>query len=176
MRFYVRLLIAIIGLAVIGAVFFFNKSYVVEAAVKDGQKYGDWSASCKKEDKKNHNCILTQQINAPASNENKQEVIAIYQIGYFDSKLKMSQLLPTNVSIKPGTAIITDKQLLAHANYSVCTQVGCNAIVEISEAEINKILNSQEIVLGFINADGKQVGLPFSSNGLREGLKAIKGK
>ena len=45
---------------------------------------------------------------------------------------------------------------------------------EISEQDLASILSSDKNMLGIINAEGKQVNLPISVKGLKEGIEALR--
>lgn len=167
----------VIGLAIISAVFIFTKPNSVEASKQEGKKFDDWVVSCSKPDEKTKTpqlCFLIQQVNI--TKEDKQELIAIYQIGYFGSnkELKMIQTLPLGIRIEAGTSIVVSKNLVAPGKYSTCTALGCQAVAAISDADLKTILGSKEANLVFMNLDGQQVPLPLSTKGLEEGLKYIK--
>lgn len=165
------------GLAIITTIFLLTKSGHVEASDKEGKKFDDWSVQCTKEDTKNNvsaMCLLSQQINV--TKDDKQEPLALYQIGYIGPKkeLKMVQTLPLGVRVDAGTSIVSSKKLIAPGKFSVCTQNGCQAVAEISDADLKTMLKTNENTVVFMNIEGKQVAMPISTKGLEEGLKFIK--
>jgi invasion protein IalB len=167
----------IIGLAIISTVFIITKPSSVEASKQEGKKFDDWVVSCSKADEKTKTpqvCFLTQQVNI--TKEDKQEVVAIYQIGYFgpNKELKMIQTVPLGIRIEAGTSIVSSKNLVAPGKYTTCTNLGCQAVATISDADLKTILGTKEANLVFMNLDGQQIPLPLSTKGLQEGLKYIK--
>jgi invasion protein IalB len=165
------------GLAIITIVFLLTKSGNVEASDKNGKQFDDWSVQCNKEgpeDKKITVCLLTQLVNV--TKDDKQEPLALYQLGYIGPKkeLKMIQTMPLGIRIDAGTSIISSKKLIAPGKFSVCTQVGCQAVADISSSDLKTILNNNENSVVFMNIEGKQVVMPLSTKGLEEGLKFIK--
>lgn len=165
------------GLAVMGLGLFFGSPSRVDAAVKDGKAFSDWVVKCTTSTDKKQICFLQQSLNS--TKDDKQQLLAMYQVGYFGSgktrSLKMIQTIPTDVSITPGTSIISSKKLVAPGKYVSCTKDSCQAIADISDNDLKTILSSgSNPIVGFMNSVGQQVNLPFSTKGLEEGLKALK--
>ena len=172
-----KLIFVFLGLAVIVAVFLLTKSTYVQASQKDGKKFDDWSVSCTKEDSKASIpavCLLSQQINV--TQDNTQQPLALYQIGYIGAQkeLKLISTLPLGVRVDAGTSIISSNKLIVPGKFTVCTQSGCQAVADLSEEDLKTLLNSTENTVAFMNIEGKQVAIPFSTKGLAEGLKFIK--
>ncbi len=171
-----RSLFVTTGLAVIGLGLFFGNPSRVDAAIKEGKKFSDWVVNCTTTADKKQVCFLSQTINS--TKDDKQQVLAIYQVGYFGSgktrSLKMVQIIPTDVSIAPGTSIISSKKLIAPGKYVNCTKDSCQAIVDISDNDLKIILSDGNPSVGFMSSVGQQINLPFSTKGLEEGLKALK--
>ena len=173
-NYYKKTLFIIAGLSVIGASFFFSKSNIVEAAIKDGEKFGDWNVSCVKNNNKKQLCFLAQQVTT--TKDDKAQIVAAYQIGYFgkDKKLNMTQILPLGLNLLLGTSIISSEKLIAPGKFTTCIASGCFALAEISNQDLETLLSSTNNAIGFINAEGKQINLPISTKGLKEGLAALK--
>lgn len=167
-------LFVLFGLSIIIILFLLGKQNIVEASLKDGQRFDDWTVTCNSTKDKKKICILTQQVSA--TKKDKVEVLAIYQIGYFESgeKLKMVQILPLGVNLLAGTTIFSGEKLIAPAKYEICTQIGCQAVVKISDQDLDTILSSANNFLMHINSEGEQVNWPISNKGLKEGLDALK--
>jgi len=176
-----------VGLTVIGLGLFLGNPSNVDAAVKEGQKFTDWVANCAVDANKKQVCFLTQSVNVTTKDEKtkeeKQQTIAVYQIGYFPTdkadskvkKLKMIQMIPNDVSITPGTLIISNKKLLSAGKYIGCNKDFCNAMTDISDGDIKTILSSEgDLFVGIINSAGQQVNYPLSAKGLKDGLKALE--
>lgn len=165
------------GIAVMGLGLFLGNPNRVDAAVKEGQAFSDWVVKCTTSTDKKRVCFLNQALNS--TKDDKQQVVAIYQIGYFGSSkersLRMVQIVPPDVSVTPGTSVISSKKLVAPGKYVNCTKDSCQAIADISDSDLKTILSSDgNPVVGFMNSVGQQVNLPFSTKGLKEGLKALK--
>jgi invasion protein IalB len=170
-----KTLFILAGLAIISAGFFYGKSNIVQASLKEGQKFNDWGANCVVDENKKQVCFLSQQYRI--TKDKKTEVVAEIQIRYLpaNKKLIMIQALPLNVMLIPGTAVISNDKTIAPAKFSVCSATGgCQAMVELSSSDIESILTSENNFIGFINYDGKQANIPISNKGLKEGLAALK--
>lgn len=166
-----------IGLLITTAIFTFSKLNVASAAKTDGKKFGDWQVSCTPADEKaktSEVCLLTQQVNI--TQEDKQQPIALFQIGYFGPKkeLKLVETLPLGVRIEAGTSIISSKKLIAPGKYTTCIAGGCQAVVPLTDADLKTLLSNTENAVAFMNLEGKQMNLPISTKGLEEGLNYIK--
>lgn len=182
-----QLLFVLTGLIIITVCTFFGKFYAVDASVKEAQKFDDWVVSCSKDDKSGKRiCALCQEVNVKKdkhddaqNSDGKNEklpIVATYQIGYFDQKkLQILEILPLGVGLQAGTSIISeDKKLFAPGKYTVCNNIGCYAIADLSDKDLDILLSSNSNFVGVINAEGAQVNIPISTKGLRQGLKALR--
>lgn len=144
------------------------------ASVKPDQKFADWTVVCNGTDKEKI-CFLTQQVNN-TTEDKKTEAIAVYQVGYFkkDKTLFINQIVPLGVAIQPGTSIISDKKLIIAGKFTICTNGGCNSLAEISNSDLNQLLSNEKAEVAIMFQDGKQVNLPLTTKGLKEGIKALK--
>lgn len=169
-----KTLYTITGLAIIATSLFFGYPSSVKAVAKRGQIFGDWAIAHSIDEKQQPVYSLTQQLTT--TRDGKDEIIVIYRIGYFgkDQKLSMIQSLPLDISILPGTAIISAKKLIAPGKYFSCNSEICSAFAEISADELQIMLANDDNSLVFVNLAGAQVVLPISNKGLKDGLKALK--
>ncbi|MFK8040244.1 MAG: invasion associated locus B family protein [Rickettsiaceae bacterium] len=154
----------------------FLSSFSIHAEPKEGQKFGDWTINCFDNGSKNKTCFLTQYVTATQNNESKS--LAIYQIGYAKNQkdLTLIETVPLGVNLTAGTAItVNSAELIAKAPYSQCTVNGCQSIIQLSDADFKKIINSTSIALNVIDYNsGSQSNIPFSNKGLSDGIKALK--
>lgn len=169
-----KMLFIAFGFLIIVAGFILGKSHLVHASLKDGQTFDDWSVSCIQSDKKKAVCFLNQYHEIVK--DNQKEIIAAYQIGYVgsDKKLIMTQSLPLGVGLQPGTTIISNGKIIAPGKFKTCTQNGCQATVAISDTELEDILSTGKNYVAVMDLDNKQMNIPISNKGLKEGLTAIK--
>ncbi len=142
---------------------------------KQDEKFGDWTVACMDGADKKKICFLTQQINN-TTEDKKNEVLAIYQIGRFKGgkDLYINQIMPLGVAVKPGTSIISDGKLIIKGEYTACTTSGCNALAEISKEDLKQFLGAEKNEVAIMLFDGKQINFPISKKGLKEGLKVLK--
>ncbi|PCJ29785.1 MAG: hypothetical protein COA94_00045 [Rickettsiales bacterium] len=167
----------LLGLALIAMIFTLTQMSSATAAKKNGKKFGDWVVSCSPANKKTKTpavCVLTQQINM--SKDDKQQTVALFQIGYFGKKkdLKLVQTLPFGISIEAGTSIISSKKLIAPGKYTTCLASGCQAVASISKKDLKTMTSNSENAVAFMSLNGKQITFPISMKGIERGLKYIK--
>lgn len=161
------------GVVLTAILVLFGKSYYVEAAVKDGQKFDDWVVACSKEGKKQV-CYLSQVL---VAKDKQEQRIAEFRIGYFGTKdLKMVQILPFGVNVQVGTSIISDKKLIAPGKFTTCQTFGCIAVADLTKESIDQILNSPTNFVAIIPVEGEQMNIAIASKGLKEGLEALASK
>jgi len=169
-----KTLFVITGLVLIGTGFFLTKTHIANASGINGKVFGDWKVSCVKNENKNNLCFLTQQ--ATTTKDDKLQILAVYQVGYFgkDNVLKFIQIVPLGVNLQSGTSIISGEKLLAPSKFTICTAAGCEAIGIITNDDFQTIISNNNNFLAMMGSDNKQINLPISSKGLKEGLEALK--
>lgn len=161
------------GLIVIGFSIFSTQSAAIYASMIQNKQFGYWFVECDTSNTKNPICVLYTHINI--TKNDKKERIATYQFRYFDkNNLKMMQIVPLNVNLHAGTMIITSGAELITAKYSACDTNVCRAIADISDQNLATILSSGENVALAIILGINQVNLPIPTQGLQDGLMAIR--
>ena len=182
-----KALFTLSGLAMIAIIVMFGRTYNVDAAVKAGQTFGDWSVACEKEDKKDV-CFLSQLLTSQAEDKNSKDKkdskekpqiqrVAEFRIGYYggSKELKMIQILPFGTNLQAGTSIILDKdKLIAPGKYTTCQPVGCFAVADLTDVIDTLTSATEATFVGIITIDGKQVNIPLSTKGLKEGIASLK--
>ncbi|WP_341787618.1 invasion associated locus B family protein [Rickettsia endosymbiont of Cantharis rufa] len=163
------------GLFIITGTFVLYSMENVDASTAP-KKYGAWTLNCTLNNKKKQFCFLSQQINN-LEKDKERGILAIYHIGYFnqeqeEKKLKIIEIVPSNVQIPAGTVINSGDKLIAAGKYVDCTINGCQALAVITKDDLDMILSNDNYV-ELITADGKQAKISFIKDGLREGLKAL---
>lgn len=179
-----KALFTLSGLAIIAIIVMFGRTYDVNAAIKAGQTFGDWSVACEKEGKKDV-CFLQQVLTSKEEakdskdkkNEPKIQRVAEFRIGYFggSKELKMIQILPFGTSLQAGTSVILSKdKLIAPGKFTTCQPFGCLAVADLTD-DIETLSNTKEdVFIGIITVEGKQVNIPLSTKGLKEGVDSLK--
>ena len=149
--------------------------YKANDALKDGQQFGDWAASCKENKDKKNVCHLFQALE---STDDSKRKIASFKIGYFGSdSLKIIEILPFGANLQAGSAIISDDQndrLLAKGQFVTCHEYGCVAHAELSDADLEVILNAKTNHVRIMSMEGKLINIPISNKGLAEAIKSLK--
>lgn len=165
-------LFAFLVLLTIMLIFSFLKA---DAAIKDGQQFGDWVAVCKENKDKKSTCHLFQSLEATDDSKRK---IASFKIGYFGSdSLKIVEILPFGTNLQAGTAIISDDQnerLLAKGIFVTCHEYGCVAHSELSKEDLDIILNAKTSYIRIMSMEGKLINIPISNKGLAEAVQLLK--
>ena len=173
-----KVLFTLSGLAMITILVLFGRSYNAQAAVKEGEVFGDWIVRCEKDDKKKSTCFLMQElVSKDPKDETKKERVAIFRIGYFPGSkdLKFLQILPFGTSVQVGTSVIIGKdKLVAAGKFTTCQPFGCIAVADLKKEDLDAILGATETFLGFMSVEGKQINLKLSTNGLKDGIAALK--
>lgn len=178
-----KVLFTLSGLALILLIVMFARTYDVHAAIKAGQTFGDWSVVCEKEGDKNV-CFLSQVLTSQQEDTSKDKKekpqvqrVAEFRVGYFGSskELKMIQILPFGTNLQIGTSIILEKdKLLSPGKFTTCQPFGCMAVADLTNT-INTLISTKEACfVGIMTIDGKQINIPLSIKGLKEGIASLK--
>ena len=154
---------------------------------KAGQRFGDWAVACEKEGKKDV-CFLQQVLTSKEeakdskdSKDKKEEPkiqrVAEFRIGYFggSKELKMIQILPFGTSLQAGTSIILSKdKLIAPGKFTTCQPFGCLAVADLTDDIETLSTTKEDVFIGIITIEGKQVNIPLSTKGLKDGIDSLK--
>lgn len=168
-----KTLFGLTGAAAIALFVLIGRSPAVYAALKEGQKFDDWAVACEQDADKKQTCFLAQSLNSTEGEKTQQ--IAQFRIGYFGTKtIKMVQILPFGVALQPGTSIISGEKLLAPGKFTTCQPAGCIAVVEFGKDDLNTIMSNDKNFVGMISIEGKQMNVPLSNKGLKEGVASMK--
>ena len=179
-----KALFTLSGLAMIALIVMFGRTYNVDAAIKSGQTFGDWSVACEKEDKKDV-CFLSQVLTSQAEAKDKKDSkekpqiqrVAEFRIGYFggSKELKMIQILPFGTSLQAGTSIILGKdKLVSPGKFTTCQPFGCLAVADLTDSIDTLADTAEGAFVGIITIDGKQMNIPLSTKGLKDGVASLK--
>lgn len=168
-----KMLFGLTGAAAIFLFVLISQSPAVYAALKEGQKFDDWAVACELDANKKQSCFLAQTLNSKEGEATQQ--IAQFRIGYFNTKsLKMVQLLPFGVALQPGTSIISGEKVIAPGKFTTCQPQGCIALLELSINDLDAITTNAQNFVGVISIEGKQMNIPISNKGLKEGIASMK--
>lgn len=180
-----KALFTLSGLGLIALLVMFGRTYNVHAAAKPGKTFGDWVVACEKEGKKDV-CFLSQVLTSQIDNKDKKDKkdakpqiqrVAEFRVGYFggSKELRIIQILPFGTNLQAGTSIILAKdKLVAPGKFTTCQPFGCLAIADLTDV-IDTIGDAKdETFVGIITIDGKQVNIPLSVKGLKDGVASLK--
>jgi len=97
-----HMLFVILGIVAILVLFIFTKFNEATAAKKDGTKFDDWTVACtakNDETKTPEFCTLTQEVTL--TQDDKQQTVALFQIGYFGEKKELKTHTNSSTRSKP---------------------------------------------------------------------------
>jgi invasion protein IalB len=144
-------------------------------AVKDGDKFGDWTARCQEAQQGQPKiCIITQLVN---DKQSKKPVIAV-QIAT-DPSSKQPPLAeiktPLLVALQGGVGVKIDNGETMGIPYQYCDPAGCNAVMPLDPAMIGKLQKGSKLQvslfpLGQKNPESYDVSL----KGFTKGFKALE--
>lgn len=163
------------GVAIAITIILLGSNFRADAELKNGAKFGQWIVVCEEQkidDKKTETvCSLAQET----VNEDKKVVTSSrVQYNAKDKNLQFVYSLPLGVALKPGAAIVADKELYLPANFISCFSSGCLAVAELKNEDLQKIVKAKETAIGFMLYNGQTVNVPLNTDGLERGIAALK--
>lgn len=138
-----------------------------QAAVKDGQQFGDWIARC---DATGKICrVMQMQV---ADGGARLFEISLGKIGP-KGELGVITIVPLGVRIPPGVAFQADGK---QTNMPIlqCMPNGCQAGIPLDDAGLKALEKTKNFMLGMQDASGKTVTMAISTKGLSDAIQAIK--
>ena len=140
----------------------------VHAAVKDGQKFGDWTVSCAKERPTACSLVQRQAVQGGAR---------LFQltIGKVGSKGEMgaSAVVPLGLHIPAGVVLVLDGAQTP-MTLMRCVEAGCLAVLQFDAKIQAAIGKANDIQLAMIDDFSRQtVLMKVGVAGLADGLKAL---
>lgn len=115
-------------------------------AVKDGQKFKDWTGQCSKVEKAKI-CGVTQTI----FDKDKKPVVNLFVRKVKGQKDPIAFVkVPLGVNLQAGLGVAVDKKEIAQIPYTVCDPAGCNAIFPITKEIAAKMKKGSKIQVGML--------------------------
>ncbi len=138
-------------------------------AIKDGEKFKDWTAQCKKIEKKEI-CTISQ----PSLSKDKklQTVVVIGKINKAN-KLGARVITPLLVDLRSGLKLAVDGKDVAHIPYDYCDNFGCNASVLLNDNISGKLKKGSKLKVSFIDMTKGKVSYPISLSGITKAMEAL---
>ena len=170
-----RILYTLSGLAMIFLFSLFIENYV-HASPKEGKKFGDWVVVCDKTDKKQKICFLSLTLSSSSKDSKESQFVANFKLGYFgkENNLQMVQVLPFGINLPSGTTIASNKKAIAQGMFTTCQAFGCIAVTSLKDSDIAALEKDKNAFIGVFSSDGKQINFPLATQGMKEGLAALK--
>ncbi|MBI3506664.1 MAG: invasion associated locus B family protein [Proteobacteria bacterium] len=143
------------------------------AAVRDGQIFDDWIASCGKvEGVQNERCVIAQT----RVNSQSQRVMRAI-VGYIGPNKEPFIVfeLPLGVHLPAGAAFRVDEGPQLPMTYDACLPEGCRANMFLDQNVIQALRTGQLIRVGFLaSANSETVVLDVSLKGFARGFAALR--
>ncbi|PIE41939.1 MAG: IalB family protein [Gammaproteobacteria bacterium] len=137
-------------------------------ALKDGQKFKDWTGQCETVEGKKF-CGISQTV----FDKEKKPLVNIFirkVEGQADPLAFVK--VPLGVNLLAGLGLAVDKKEIAQVPYTVCDPAGCNAIIPLKSDLLSKIKKGKKLQVGMLY-NGKEIVLSASLSGVSKALKAL---
>lgn len=137
-------------------------------AVKNGQKFKDWTGLCEKFEGKSY-CGISQTI----YDSDKNPVVHIFIRKVKGQKDPLAFIkVPLGVNLQAGLGLAVDKKEIAQVPYTVCDPAGCNAIFPLKKGLLDKIKAGNQMQIGLLLVN-KEIVLGASLSGVTNALNAL---
>lgn len=138
-----------------------------QAAVRDGQKFGDWEGAC---DEQGRNCaivqIQTDNTNRPVA------AIFIQKMPEANNNPVMVITVPLGVNLHAQLGLAVNQTELTRLDYDFCDPNGCNAALPLEGELLNRIKAGNTLqVAAFVG--NQQQTVEFSLKGITAGINAL---
>lgn len=140
-------------------------SLAAQAAVSQGQKFGDWEGACQE-----GQCGVFQV----QSNGNNVPVgrIIIQKMAEAGNNPVMIITVPLGVNLQAGMGLAVDTKELQRLPFDFCDQGGCNVALPLQGDVLNKVKAGSKLqVAAFVGAE--QQTLEFSLKGITAAINAL---
>ncbi len=141
------------------------------AAVKDGQKYQDWTGKCEQlPDNKGEQCFIFQTL---TDEEAKRPVLQTV-VGYLqDGKPALIFTVPLGVALRAGLGLKIDDGEVSRIPYENCNPVGCVAGVPLENKLISSLKRGLKATVVVFDGSGRRISLELSLKGFTSGFDAL---
>lgn len=137
-------------------------------AVKNGQKFKDWTGQCEEIDKQKV-CGITQTI----FDQDNKPVVNIFIRKIKDQKSPIAFVkVPLGVNLRAGLGLAVDKKEIANVPYTVCDPAGCNAIVPLNGELLGKIKKGKKMQVGMLLVN-QEIVFSASLSGITKAIDSL---
>lgn len=137
-------------------------------AVKNGQKFKDWTGQCDSIDSKQV-CGITQTV----FDEDKKPVVNIFIRKIEKQKMPIAFVkVPLGVNLRAGLGLAVDKKEVAQVPYTVCDPAGCNAIVPLNDELLTKIKRGKKMQIGMLLVN-QEIVFSASLSGITKAIESL---
>lgn len=148
-------------------------SLAIAAALTNGNTSGDWTYICataKGKIKPSCEITLTQTVKNKKTGENNRLLsISIAKLG---KGHVLQAIVPLGISLPAGIALKVDENKQVPMTVQRCTNGGCEALINLKQATINKMKKGKKIQVGF-NVGKKTMVIPASLKGFTKAIKKL---
>lgn len=137
-------------------------------AVKNGQKFKDWTGQCEEIDGKKV-CGITQTV----FDQDKKPVVNIFIRKIKEQKDPIAFVkVPLGVNLRAGLGLAVDKKEIAQVPYTVCDPAGCNALVPLNSELLSKIKKGKKMQVGMLLVN-QEIVFSASLSGITKAIGAL---
>lgn len=168
MDYYLKPTVSTLALAI---VFLLNTAPAY--AVKTGDSFKDWQATCDKTSEGDKGvCHIAQ--NLMTVDEGKQ--LLNIKIGYLPKKEYpiMIVTLPLGVWNPFGITLNVDNGTALKYDFETCTVQGCRVVIPVSNRFIGTMKKGRTMYVTFSNMKKVSISIPVSLRGFSKGLNRLK--
>jgi invasion protein IalB len=145
----------------------------VHAALKNGQKFRDWTVRCEagKQSTK-PTCYVFQNLLLKKENKRLLHVA----ISYLAASKQPTAFftLPLGVSLSGGLSITVDEGKPVRVRYERCDASGCLAFLALTDTLVKTFRGGRWARVAFFDANRRKISVPVSLNGFTAALNALK--
>jgi len=148
-------------------------------APKVGDKFGDWIFACKALGPEKTVCAIVQNIDYQTEQVQKRLLtLTVRRLQSPESKTSKTILLarlPLGIFLPSGVAARIDETEQFPMFVQTCSQMGCEAVVELDKQKLRGMKAGKKLFIGFkVQANSKVVTIPASLIGFSKGIAVLK--
>lgn len=137
-------------------------------AVKNGQKFRDWTAQCDSIDGQQV-CGITQTV----LDQDKKPMVNIFIRKIEKQKAPIAFIkVPLGVNLRAGLALAVDEKGVAQVPYTVCDPVGCNAIIPLEDELLKKIKKGKKMQIAMLLVN-EEIIFSASLSGITKAIESL---
>lgn len=137
-------------------------------AVKNGEKFKDWTGKCEVIEGKNF-CGIYQTV----FDKEKRPVVNIFIHKAEGQSVPLAFIkVPLGVNLRAGLGVAVDRKEIAQVPYTDCDPAGCNAVVLLENKLQDKIKKGDRLQIGILY-HAEEIVLSASLSGISKALGSL---